>query len=63
MMAKEQIIEVVLKKSQLLDGQRTLPCAQALVLAQEMGIAIAEIGRICNEQNVRICACQLGCFK
>ena len=63
MTPKEQLIEVVLKKSQLSEGQRTLPCAQAFALTQEMGIAISEIGRIYNEQNIKICKCQLGCFK
>ncbi|MDO8303687.1 MAG: hypothetical protein Q7T18_10640 [Sedimentisphaerales bacterium] len=63
MTAKEQIVEVVLKKSQMSEGQRKLSCAQAFVLAQEMGTTVLEIGRICNEQNIKICACQLGCFK
>jgi hypothetical protein len=63
MTEKEQIVEAVLRKSQLSEGQRKLSCAQAFVLAQEMGTTVLEIGHICNEQKIKICLCQLGCFK
>ena len=45
------------------DGERVLACAKAFELAQENGVGVAEIGRICNENGIKIVGCQLGCFK
>ena len=58
---KEQLTEAVLRSS---DGKRKrLSCAEAFVLAQKYEAKLAEIGRICNDNDVKICKCQLGCFK
>ncbi len=43
------------------DGKAS--CKSLLALALKTGASPGQIGRICNEMNVRICACQLGCFK
>ena len=34
----------------------------AFELAKKYDVEIIEIGRICNEHNIKICKCQLGCF-
>ena len=58
---KKELADAVLK---LADGNRNkLPCAEAFELAESYGAEVAEIGRICNQNNVKICKCQLGCFK
>jgi len=58
---KEELVDAVLR---LADGDRkSLTCAEAFVIAEDHGAELAEIGRICNENNVKICGCQLGCFK
>ena len=44
-------------------GRKTLSCTGAFKLAKENNIKISEIGRICNQLNIKICDCQLGCFK
>ena len=44
-------------------GRKELACAKAFMLASEHGVAIGEIGRVCNEEDIRISNCQLGCFK
>jgi hypothetical protein len=45
------------------NGRKTISCAQAFRVHREHGIALAEIGRICDENAVKIQNCQLGCFK
>ncbi|MHC4158034.1 MAG: hypothetical protein ACYS18_02730 [Planctomycetota bacterium] len=63
-MAKGQdLIEAVVEKAKELDGRRQLTCKEAFGLAEEFGTEILEVGRICNQQNIRIRHCQLGCFK
>ena len=59
----ESLISAVLECAKEVDGAKKLSCAEAFKLARECGAEIIEIGRICNRQHIRICNCQLGCFK
>jgi len=64
-MDKEELINAVLESAsggQEIDGRKKLACAEAFELAQEFGVEVIEIGRICNQHNIRIRKCQLGCF-
>jgi len=63
---KDKLIDAVLKsagKEQDLNNRKKLSCAEAFELAREFNAEIIEIGRICNKHSIRICKCQLGCFK
>lgn len=60
---KEELINAVLEKATESDGRKKLACAEVFELAQEFETEIIEIGYICNRQNIKICKCQLGCFK
>ncbi len=62
-MDRDKIVDAVAERATQSDGRRILSCADALMLAAELGLSAAEIGRICNEQGIRISNCQLGCFK
>ena len=59
---EEDLIEAVLERAQEVDGKKKLSCAEAFELAQQFDAKIIEVGRICNQQNVKIRRCQLGCF-
>jgi len=62
---KEQLIDAVLKSAKgqhQPDGRKQLTCGEAFELAKKYDAEIIEIGRICNQHNIRICKCQLGCF-
>ena len=62
---KEQLADAVLKSAKgqhQPDGRKQLTCAEAFELAKRYEAEIIEIGRICNQNNIRICKCQLGCF-
>jgi hypothetical protein len=63
---KEELLNTILKVSnngKSLEDKKRLTCAEAFELAKEYDVKIIEIGRICNQRNVKICKCQLGCFK
>ncbi len=45
------------------DGRKTLSCARAFEIHRQHDVPLADIGRICNENNIKIRACQLGCFR
>ena len=59
----KELIDAVLARVQEADGKKKLPCAQAFQIAKEFNAAIIEVGQICNQQDIKICNCQLGCFK
>ena len=60
---EEDLVVAVLERAQESDGKKKLNCADAFELAREFQAEIIEVGRICNRQDIRICKCQLGCFK
>ena len=62
----ELLVEAVLKSvnsERESDGRKQLNCSEAFELAKKYETEIIEIGRICNQHNIRICKCQLGCFE
>ncbi len=61
-MNETEIISRVVDSAIERDGTKILACARALALAEALQVAPREIGRICNENDIRIAHCQLGCF-
>jgi len=63
---KDKLIDALLKSASIgrdSENRKKLSCAEAFELAREFDAEIIEIGRICNKHNIRICKCQLGCFR
>jgi hypothetical protein len=54
----EKIQEAV--KNAAVSGR--LSCEKAHELGTKLNVPLQEIGRVCNELNIRIKDCQLGCF-
>jgi len=50
--------ERVVNQAQL----QRLSCHEALAIAAETGLKPAELGKLCNELQIKITRCQLGCF-
>ncbi|TKJ37480.1 MAG: hypothetical protein CEE38_08255 [Planctomycetes bacterium B3_Pla] len=62
---KEQLVEAILETAnggQDPDGKKILTCSEAFELAKKFETEVAEIGRICNQHDIKICKCQLGFF-
>ena len=62
MKSEEELVTAVLARSTETDGRKSLTCAEAFHIAGELDIDIAQVGHICDQQKIRICHCQLGCF-
>jgi hypothetical protein len=63
---KQELADAVIKLAdgrQEPDGRRKLACVEAFDMAKTFNVKIVEVGRICNQNNIKICKCQLGCFK
>ena len=39
-----------------------LTCRKAFIIAAEVGVPLSAIGKTCNEIDIKIVGCQLGCF-
>ncbi len=61
-MDRMELKQVILENSTLTDDRYYLTCGAAHEIAEKLGISLGEIGKICNEDNIKIKACQLGCF-
>jgi hypothetical protein len=58
-MNESQLKELILRKQ--VDGK--ISCKVAFDIADEAGASKREIGELLNEMQIKIRACQLGCFK
>ncbi len=63
MSKKSKLVDAVIEAASEIDDRKKLTCADAFELADKFETEIIEIGRICNRHNIRICKCQLGCFR
>ncbi len=55
---KKELKEKILASAQ--DGR--LACPEAFAIASQLNCPRAEVGKMCNELEVKIAECQLGCF-
>ena len=63
---KEGLLNDILKfaeNGQPSEDKKRLSCAEAFELAKKYDVKISGIGHICNQHNIKIFKCQLGCFK
>ena len=60
---EEEMVNAVVEQTQDVDGVKKLTCGDAFKLAGKFGVKPVEVGRICNQQKIKICKCQLGCFE
>ena len=44
------------------DGKQYLECAVAFQIAKQFHINVSEVGKLCNENKIKIKHCQIGCF-
>ena len=52
----------ILKAMQPFVQEGTLKCRDALALAARLNIKPTLIGKTCNQNDIRVINCQLGCF-
>lgn len=63
MATREELVAAVMAAAREKDGPVALPCAEAFAIAERLAAPLSEIGRVCDEQGVKITRCQLGCFR
>lgn len=53
---------MVVRAARQASGRKVLSCAAAFRLARELKVPLRDIGRFCDQHQIRIVGCQLGCF-
>ena len=61
-MDKEKIKEYLLSKAVNKNEKQQITCATAFEIAEKFNVSNEEIGKMCNELQIKITNCQLGCF-
>ncbi len=59
----DKLAQALLEAAREIEGRKRLTCAEAFELARRLGVPISRIGRVCDDNNIKISNCQLGCFK
>lgn len=59
---KETIKAKVLEAAKEEEGKKKLSCAQAFKIASDLQVPVKQIGDCCNENEIKLKNCQLGCF-
>ena len=60
---KEELKKMIEEIAVDVNGKMKIPCKKAFALSKEKDVSLKIIGDVCNEQNIRIGQCQLGCFQ
>ena len=56
MTSLESLMEAYIKRG-------SITCVECFAMAKKSGVTLKEIGKFCNDHNIKIRNCQLGCFK
>ena len=62
-MTRDSLKKCIIDNSAKIDGKVKLTCPTAFKIAEEQGVNLLDIAKICNEDDIKICKCQLGCFE
>ena len=55
---KAKILEVSIE----VEGKKKLTCKQAFQIASDLNVSLKEVGNCCNDNDIKLFSCQLGCF-
>jgi hypothetical protein len=61
-MDEKKILEIILKYVEIKADQKYLTCAEAFQIAEELNVNASIIGRLCDQEKIKLKSCQLGCF-
>lgn len=44
------------------NNRKCLSCSDAYKVAEELKMDVSDIGKLCNDNGIKIISCKLGCF-
>jgi len=60
--SEEMVFQELLKISEMRDEKNFVDCKKAMHLAEKLNVPTGMIGKVCNQNGIKIQHCQLGCF-
>lgn len=63
MKISKDVIEAVRIAAKDKDGHKEISCKELFKLAEELDAKHRLLGKICDQEHIRIVSCQLGCFQ
>jgi len=61
-MDQKKQLEIIEKYCELKDDRIFIKCSNAFKAAEELNISVTEMGKLCNQNKIKVLGCQLGCF-
>lgn len=61
-MEKNIILEIINSHCKIQQDKKCLACSDTYKIAEKLRINVSDIGKLCNENGIKIIGCQLGCF-
>ena len=61
-MEEKRILEIIDKYCTIKDNKKYISCAIAFEIAKELNVNVSVIGKICNQEKIKLKNCQIGCF-
>ena len=59
----KELKDALIAAAREIDGKKKLSCQMAFDLAEKFSVSKKTLGQTCNDNNIKITNCQLGCFK
>ena len=59
----KELTNAVIAAARESDGKKRLTCLEVHKLAEKFNVTKKTLGQACNDNNIKITNCQLGCFK
>ncbi len=61
-MGKNITLKTIESRCKIQKNKKCLACSDAYKIAEELKVNVSDIGKLCNENEIKIIGCQLGCF-
>jgi hypothetical protein len=61
-MEEKKILEILNKYCVIKENRKYLTCAKVFEIAKELNVKVSVIGKICNQEKIKLNDCQIGCF-
>lgn len=61
-MEEKKVLEIIDKYCTIKDNKKYITCAIVFEIAKELNVNVSVIGKICNQEKIKLKNCQIGCF-
>jgi len=56
------MLEMIEEHCKMKNDKKSIACSDATRIAEKLETSVSKVGKLCNENGIKIIGCQLGCF-